>query len=128
MPPALHCALLQPQQPGLLLAGQPYVVLVRFTVRQGHGHRDTHVDANIRLTWLLSAMREACADFAAELKQFNREQDHLHYPPGVELSKLANSLRNISSRRLRQEYKSHARRYLKTPQERSGRNRGRSFS
>ena len=55
---------------------------------------------------------EPWADFEAELKQFNGEQDHAHYPPKVQLSKLADSLKDVSSRRLHQEYNSHVRRYL----------------
>ncbi|MET7845520.1 transposase [Streptomyces sp. NPDC005356] len=42
-------------------------------------------------------MREACTDFEAELK----------------LSKLVNSTKGISSRRLRQEYDTHFRRHLR---------------
>ncbi|MFF1569197.1 IS200/IS605 family transposase [Streptomyces sp. NPDC058293] len=61
-------------------------------------------------------MREACTDFEAELKQFN-EDNHLHllvhYPPKVQLSKLVNSPKGISSRRLRQEYDTHIRRHLR---------------
>lgn len=61
-------------------------------------------------------MREVRADFEAELKQFNGEPDHVHllvhYPPKVQLSKLVNSLKGVSSRRLRQEYDSQVRRYL----------------
>ena len=63
------------------------------------------------LTRTEAVMREVCADFEAELKQFNGEQDHVHllvhYPPKVQLSKLVNSLKGVSSRRLRQEYDSH---------------------
>ncbi|MFF1359942.1 IS200/IS605 family transposase [Streptomyces sp. NPDC058297] len=61
-------------------------------------------------------MREVCTDFEAELKQFNGEEDHVHllvhYPPKVQLSKLVNSLKGVSSRRLRQEYDAHIRRHL----------------
>ncbi|SFF72291.1 putative transposase [Streptomyces mirabilis] len=68
------------------------------------------------LTRCEEVMREVCTDFEAELKQFNAEQGHVHllvhYPPKVQLSKLANSLKGVSSRRLRQEYDSHVRRYL----------------
>ncbi len=57
------------------------------------------------LTRTEEIMREVCADFEAELKQFNGEQDHVHllvhYPPKVQLSKLVNSLKGVSSRRLR---------------------------
>ncbi|MFD0514693.1 IS200/IS605 family transposase [Streptomyces aureus] len=68
------------------------------------------------LTRTEEIMRDVCTDFEAELKQFNGEQDHVHllvhYPPKVQLSKLVNSLKGVSSRRLRQEYDSHVRRYL----------------
>lgn len=61
-------------------------------------------------------MREVCDDFEAELKQFNGEQDHVHllvhYPPKVQLSKLVNALKGVSSRRLRHECNAHVRRYL----------------
>jgi putative transposase len=47
---------------------------------------------------------------------FNGEHDHIHllvhYPPRVRLSELVNSLKGVSSRRLRQEYTAHVRRYL----------------
>jgi putative transposase len=53
-------------------------------------------------------MREVCADFEAELAEFNGETDHVHllvhYPPKVPLSRLVNSLKGVSARRLRQEY------------------------
>ncbi|MER7203822.1 IS200/IS605 family transposase (plasmid) [Streptomyces sp. NBC_01003] len=68
------------------------------------------------LTRTEEIMREVCADFEADLKQFNGEQDHVHllvhYPPKVQLSKLVNSLKGVSSRRLRQEHSAHVRRYL----------------
>ncbi|WP_432137874.1 IS200/IS605 family transposase [Streptomyces sp. bgisy154] len=60
--------------------------------------------------------REVCEDFEAELKQFNGEEDHVHllvhYPPKVQLSKLVNSLKGVSSRYLRKEYDAHVRRCL----------------
>ncbi|MEU9857341.1 IS200/IS605 family transposase [Streptomyces sp. NPDC047974] len=53
-------------------------------------------------------MREVCARFETELREFNGEADHVHllvhYPPKVALSKLINSLKGVSSRRLRAEY------------------------
>ncbi|MFF1569074.1 IS200/IS605 family transposase [Streptomyces sp. NPDC058293] len=61
-------------------------------------------------------MREACTDFEAELKQFNGEEDHVHLlvhdPPKVQLSKLVNSPKGISSRGLRQEDDANIRRHL----------------
>jgi putative transposase len=53
-------------------------------------------------------MREVCTDFGAELREFNGQADHVHllvhYPPTFALSRLVNSLKGVSSRRLRQEY------------------------
>lgn len=50
-------------------------------------------------------MRDVCEDFGAELIEFNGEDDHVHllvsYPPKVALSTLVNSLKGVSSRRLR---------------------------
>ena len=47
----------------------------------------------------------SCADFEAELKEFNGERDHIHLlvtdPPKVRLSELVNSLKGVSSRRLK---------------------------
>lgn len=46
------------------------------------------------------------AFFEAELQEFNGETDHVHllvkYPPQVALSKLVNSLKGASSRRMKQ--------------------------
>lgn len=60
------------------------------------------------LTRCEEIMRKVCGDFEAELKEFNGERDHVHllvhYPPNVQLSKLVNSLKGVSSRRLRFEY------------------------
>jgi putative transposase len=60
--------------------------------------------------------RDVCADFEAELVEFNGKADHVHlfvhYPPKVALSKLVNSLKGVSSRRPRQDYDTHVRKYL----------------
>jgi hypothetical protein len=49
--------------------------------------------------------RAVCADFECELVEFNGENNHVHLlvnsPPKVALSKLVNSLKGVSSRRLR---------------------------
>ena len=61
-------------------------------------------------------MRNICEDFGAELIEFNGEDDHVHllvhYPPTVELSKLVNSLKGVTSRRLQKEFRTHLRQYL----------------
>jgi len=53
-------------------------------------------------------MRDVCADFGAELAEFNGELGHVHllvnFPPTVAISRLVNSLKGVSSRRLRQEF------------------------
>ena len=46
-------------------------------------------------------MRDVCADFGAELAEFNGEPDHVHllvnFPPTVAISRLVNSLKGVSS-------------------------------
>ena len=53
-------------------------------------------------------MRAVRADFETELAEFNEENNHLHlhvnFPPKVALAKLVNSLKGVSSRRMRQEF------------------------
>lgn len=61
-------------------------------------------------------MADVCADFGAELREFNGEDDHVHllvhYSPSVALSKLVNSLKGVSARHLRKEFGDHLSRYL----------------
>jgi putative transposase len=48
-----------------------------------------------------------CSDFEVELREFNGESDHVHlllFYPKVRLSELVNSLKGVSSRRLKQEF------------------------
>ncbi|HYG91062.1 MAG TPA: IS200/IS605 family transposase [Azospirillum sp.] len=58
-----------------------------------------------------------CADFGAELIKMDGEDDHVHllvnYPPKVAISTLVNSLKGVSSRRLRQNHPALVRRYWK---------------
>jgi putative transposase len=60
---------------------------------------------------------KVCQDFEAVLVESNGEDDHVHllveYPPKVALSKLVNSLKGVSSRRLRQQHPEIANRYYK---------------
>jgi putative transposase len=62
-------------------------------------------------------MRAVCDDFACELVEFNGENNHVHllvnFPPKFALSKLVNSLKGVSSRRLRQEYPELVRHYYR---------------
>ncbi|HCA02819.1 MULTISPECIES: IS200/IS605 family transposase [Halomonas] len=57
------------------------------------------------LNSLETLFRQVCRDFEAELKEFNGETDHVHllvnYPPKVAISRLVNSLKGVSSRRMK---------------------------
>ncbi len=60
---------------------------------------------------------KVCQNFEAMLVDSNGEDDHVHllveYPPKVALSALVNSLKGVSSRRLRQQHPDIAVRYYK---------------
>lgn len=60
------------------------------------------------LSRMQQIMRDVCADFEAELVEFNGEDNHVHllvnYPPKVAVARLVNSLKGVSSRRLRREF------------------------
>ena len=62
-------------------------------------------------------MRDVCTDFGCDLAEFNGEPSHVHllvkFPPKVALSRLVNSLKGVSSRRLRQEFPGLRRHYWK---------------
>lgn len=62
-------------------------------------------------------MRGVCADFNVDLAAFEGEDNPVHllvnYPPQVQLSKLVNSLKGVSSRVLRQRMPSISDRYYK---------------
>ena len=57
------------------------------------------------LSTMNSVFTKICEDFEAELVECDGERDHVHllinYPPKVSISKLVNSLKGASSRRLR---------------------------
>jgi putative transposase len=66
---------------------------------------------------LEEVMRDVCADFETELQEFNGEPNHVHllvsFPPKVALSRLVNSLKGVSSRRMRQEFPDLRRHYYR---------------
>jgi len=66
---------------------------------------------------LQKIFRIVCADFETDLREFNGERDHVHllvtYPPKVSLAALVNSLKGVSSRRLRQSRPDIADKYWK---------------
>jgi putative transposase len=72
---------------------------------------DTHLNR------MEEIMRDVCADFETELREFNGDNNHVHllvnFPPKVALSKLVNSLKGVSSRRMRQEFPELARHYYR---------------
>lgn len=57
---------------------------------------------------LESIFERVCQDFETELVEINGETDHVHlllnYPPKVSISKLVNSLKGVSSRRIRKQH------------------------
>lgn len=67
------------------------------------------------LDHLRDLMADVCADFGAHLAEFNGEHDHVHllveYPPTVQVSKLVNSLKGVSSRLMRRDFPELARHY-----------------
>lgn len=73
------------------------------------------VFAGRHLGRLEQIMRDVCADFECELVEFNGESNHVHllvnFPPKVALSRLVNSLKGVSSRRMRQEFPDLRRHY-----------------
>lgn len=66
---------------------------------------------------LKEVMQKVCDDFGVDLAAFEGEDNHVHllanYPPQIQLSKLVNSLKGVSSRMLRQRMPSIANRYYK---------------
>lgn len=58
-----------------------------------------------------------CESFDVELSEMDGECDHVHllvnFPPHVQLSKLVNSLKGVSSRKLRQRFPEIEKRYWK---------------
>jgi putative transposase len=69
----------------------------------------------VHLDRIEEVMRAVCRDLGCELAGFNGETEHVHllvrFPPTVALSWLVNSLKGVSSRRLRQEFPELTRHY-----------------
>jgi REP-associated tyrosine transposase len=76
-----------------------------------------NVFADRHLTHIEQVMRNAYADFEAELVEFNDENNHVHllvnFPPKVAAARLVNSLKSVSSRRPRQEFPDLVRHYYR---------------
>ena len=60
------------------------------------------------LTDMHNMFRVVCADFETDLLEFNGESDHVHllvrYPPKIAVASLVNSLKGVSSRKLRKNH------------------------
>lgn len=73
------------------------------------------VFSDVHLTRMEEIMRSVCADFERTLVEFNGETNHVHllvnFPPKAAVTKLVNSLKGVSSRRLRQEFPDLVRHY-----------------
>ena len=84
-----------------------FVTKYRYGVLQGY-----------MFTTLKMLLDGVCEDFEAELIEFDGESDHVHllvqYPPKVQLSKLVNSLKGVSSRKLKLHHPEVANRYFKS--------------
>ena len=74
-----------------------------------------NVFGDSHLQRLEEVFRSVGEDFECQLVEFNGEANHVHllvnFPPKVALSKLVNSLKGVSSRRMRQEFPELARHY-----------------
>ncbi|MBU9885103.1 IS200/IS605 family transposase [Bifidobacterium longum] len=61
-------------------------------------------------------MRNVCHDYGCTLEEFNGEDDHVHllvaFPATIQLSKLVNSLKGVSSRLLMKQHGDHLKNYL----------------
>lgn len=66
------------------------------------------VFAGAHIEAMHSIFSEVCDDFGVTLAEFNGESDHVHllveFPPNVEISRLVNSMKGVSSRLLRKQF------------------------
>ena len=88
------------------------------------GTRYRHpVFTDAHLSRLEDIFQAVCADFGCDLVECNGEAEQVHllgtHPPTVQLSRLVNSLKGVSSRRLRQEFPDLARHYWRATRLRS---------
>jgi putative transposase len=62
---------------------------------------------------------EQCKNWSIELLEFNGESDHVHLllnaHPALDLSKLINSIKTVSSRLIRKEFATHLKKYYWKP-------------
>ena len=71
------------------------------------------------LSRLHEIFQETCAKWRTGLTDFNGETDHVHlvidYPPDVEVSKLVNNLKTVSSRLIRKDFAEELNRVYSKP-------------
>ena len=93
----------------------------RHVVSQLHAHlvfvtKYRHrVFGDEHLVALEKIMQDVCDDFGATLEEFNGEDNHVHllveYHPTVQVSRLVNSLKGVSSRLMRRDFPDLVRHY-----------------
>ena len=71
------------------------------------------------LARLREIFEDQCANWSIELLEFNGESDHVHLllntHPAMDLSKLINSMKTVSSRLIRKEFAAHLKKYYWEP-------------
>ena len=71
------------------------------------------------LARLREIFEEQCENWSIELLEFNGESDHVHLllnaHPALDLSKLINSMKTVSSRLIRKEFATHLKKYYWKP-------------
>lgn len=71
------------------------------------------------LNRLQEIFENTCVKWKSKVTEFNGESDHVHlvisYPPDVEVSKLVNNLKTVSSRLIRKEFNEHVNRFYNKP-------------
>ncbi len=86
-----------------------HVHLVFVTKYRHKVFEDRHLDRLERI------FRDVCESFDCRLEEFNGETDYVHllvsFPPTVEVSRLVNSLKGVSSRYMRRDYPELAQHY-----------------
>ena len=71
------------------------------------------------LARLREIFEDQCANWSIELLEFSGESDHVHLllnaHPALDLSKLINSMKTVSSRLIRKEFATHLKKYYWKP-------------
>ncbi len=71
------------------------------------------------LSRLEQIFRDTCFKWESSVIEFNGEEDHVHllidYNPKVQISKLVNNLKTVSSRLIRKEFAEHINKFYYKP-------------